>query len=331
MKKYKVAVLGATGLVGTHIIDGLQEREFPISELIPLASEGRDRTVRFGGEEIPVRAASFDKFNGVDLVFNCAGNEAARIFLSQLAKKETVCIDKSTAFRLDTSVPLIIPEVNGSQMKRHQGIIASPNCLTIQLVMALWPVYCHLNLEKVVLSTYQSASGAGTSALQALKRQMRGDTTAKSSSLPHSVAGNAFPEIGGFVEDGFSTEESKITAETQKIIEDRELPVTVTAVRIGVEVGHAVSVWCQTSETVNAENLVEILDDCEWLTVSSEPHQYHTPKQAAGTDEVFVGRIRTDKTDERAFWMWITADNLRKGAATNAIQIAETLMNEDLI
>lgn len=320
----RVGVIGSTGLVGEHLVAALEEREFPVAELVPLASEGKGRTVSFKGDSVPVRGASLEQLSGVDLVFNCAGSEAAQAFLPRLARRGVVCIDKSTAYRMDPEVPLVVVVVNGSRLREHRGIIASPNCLTIQLVTALWPLHRRLGLKRVVVSTYQSASGAGRRGLESL----RCDGVGEEGPFRHPLGGNLLPEIGGFTANGHTEEEEKIREETRKILEDDALPVSVTAVRVGVEVGHCAAVWLQPEARVQAGEILRILVDSGRLVVGELPEQYPTPRQVAGGDDVHVGRVRAD---DGGFWMWVAADNLRRGAATNALEIAERLLEEDLI
>lgn len=320
----RVGVIGPTGLVGEQVVALLEEREFPVAELVPLATEGRGRTVGFKGERVAVQAASLEPLAGLDLVFNCAGNGVARDYLPQLAREGVVCIDKSTAYRMHPEVPLVVVSVNGGQLRKHRGIIASPNCLTIQLVTALGPLHRRLGLGRVVVSTYQSASGAGRRGLASL-----GCSAAREEApFRHPLAENLFPEIGDFTADGCTTEEGKIREETRKILEDDELAVSVTAVRVGVEVGHCAAVWFQADTRVTTPDIRRILSESGSLVVAEAPGDYLTPRGVAGRDEVHVGRIRAD---DGGFWMWVVADNLRRGAATNALEIAERLLTEDLV
>lgn len=320
----RVGVIGPTGLVGEQVVALLGERRFPVAELVPLATEGRGRSVSFGGERVRVQAASLARLSDLDLVFNCAGSGAAEDYLPRLADRGVVCIDKSTSYRMDPEVPLVVVAVNGNRLREHRGIVASPNCLTIQLVSALGPLHRRLGLGRVVVSTYQSASGAGRRGLQSLRCQVSG----AEDPFRYPLGGNLFPEIGGFTANGHTTEEEKIRQETRKILEDQDLPVSVTAVRVGVEVGHCAAVWFETNARVCSRDIGRILAESGPLVVAEAPSDYSTPLQVAGGDEVHVGRIRADNG---GFWMWVAADNLRRGAATNALEIAERLLVEDLI
>ncbi len=324
MKSLRVAVIGATGLVGSKVLSGMQERGFPATEVVPVASEGGDRWVEIGGETVAVREAAPGVLSDLDLVFNCAGREVAETYLPILAGTGTLCVDKSTAFRMHPDVPLVVPEVNGHQLRHHSGIIASPNCLTIQLVTALAPLHRGLRLRRAVVSTYQSASGAGREALCALRGELDGGINP----LPHHLPGNVIPQIGRIDSAGHSGEESKIAAEAARIFGDDSPAVTVTAVRVPVEVGHCAAVYCEAEEPVSREEIVQLLAPAPGLEAEGDVHEYCTSRDVAGKDGVFVGRIRTDAHCSRSFWMWIAADNLRKGAATNALQIAEALLRQ---
>ncbi len=321
MHGYRVAVLGATGLVGSALLAGLSERDFPVSEVIAAASGSGGRWVRMGERSLPVQQCTPAGLAGMDLVFNCAGRAAAEAYLPSLAGAGTLCVDKSTAFRARCDVPLVIPEVNGDQLRHHCGIVASPNCVTIQLAVALAPLHRALGLRRVVVSTYQSISGAGREALELLQRE----TEASPCSAPRRLAGNVIAGIGDMDSNGHSGEERKIAAELQRILPGGPA-AAVTAVRVPVEIGHCTAVWCEPSTSVTAERVREILAEAPGVTVASGGAGYCTPREVAGSDEVHVGRIRTDGEAGEGFWLWVVSDNLRKGAATNALQIAEELV-----
>ncbi len=328
----RVGVVGATGLVGRQLLRVFEERDFALSALVPAASErSAGEKITFRGEQLEVQKTHRRLFSSLDLVFMAAGSEASRHWIPQALEEELVVIDKSGAFRMEPDVPLVIPEVNGGLLTHHQGLIASPNCSTIQMVMALAPIERHLGLEWVLVTTYQSVSGTGRRALAELQQQARayveGGTAAREV-YPYRIIFNALPHIGEFDEKGFCEEERKLARETKKILSLPNLPVSATTVRIPVQVGHCAAVVVRTKKKARVETLRDMLRAFPGISVHDDPEQndYPTPLVAEGRDDVLVGRVRRISSFPRCFWLWIAADNLRKGAATNAIQIAERLM-----
>ncbi len=325
-RKYRVAVLGATGLVGGTLLELLAEREFPASEVRPLASpKSAGATVDFGGRELTVGLAEPAAFKGVDLVLSSAGAAVSRELLPAAAERGAVSIDNTSAFRMDPEVPLVVPEVNAHRIPDYgrKRIIANPNCSTIQLVVALAPLHAAFGVKRVVVSTYQSVSGAGQKAVDRLLAD-----TAGGGELPAtSFAWNALPQIDVFLEGGETKEEWKMSVETPKIME-AEIPLTATCVRVPVVSCHSEAVWIETERPASPEEARAVLRDAPGVEVVDDPssHAYPTPLGAAGKDPVYVGRVRRDPTAENGLAMWVVADNIRKGAALNAVQIAERLL-----
>jgi aspartate-semialdehyde dehydrogenase len=332
MKRYRVAVTGATGLVGRTMTTVLEERQFPVSELRLLASDRSvGSTFRFGGEEIQVQPLEQMEWSEVDLaLFAVKAGIASRI-APRAAEAGCVVVDNSTAYRMDPEVPLVVPEVNPERVRDHQGIIANPNCSTIQLVVVLAPLNRVARIERVVLSTYQSVSGAGQAAVDALLDETRmlldrtTGGTASRTPFPHPIAGNLIPQIDRFDPGGDTLEELKVIRETRKIMGLPGLKITATAVRVPVLYAHSESVNITFERTVSPDECHDILSNAPGIVVLDDPENavYPMPLTAAGKDEVFVGRIRRDPSSETSLNLWIVADNLRKGAATNAVQIAE--------
>jgi len=330
----KVGVLGATGAVGREVVRQIEERSFPAGEVRALASRSGGRHLTFRGREIGVQAASGHALEGLDLVFSAVSSSLSRALVPSLVSGGAVVIDKSAAFRLEPDVPLVVPEVNGHALHDHRGIVASPNCSTTQLVVALRPLQERFGLERVVVTTYQSVSGAGQGGLDRLREENEGMHLAEhpeESPFPRPIARNLFPQIGDFDQEGYCTEENKMSSETQKILGLPDLPVSVSVARVPVQVGHCEAVWVKLARETQLDDVVESLCAYSALVVEKEPAGYMTPVQAAGRDEIFVGRVRADRWDRSAFWLWVVADNLRKGAATNALQIAEELIRRNLV
>lgn len=330
---FTVAVLGATGAVGQEMIEILEERRFPVGKLIPLASErSLGKTVRFQDEEIPVEVAKPEIFKGVDLVLASPGARVSRELLPKAVEYGAVCIDNSSAFRMEPQVPLVVPEVNPHRIAEYRncGIIANPNCSTIELVVVLNPILKEVGIRRVLVSTYQSVSGAGRRAMDELFEATRAIYTQEEYTyriFPKPIAFNLIPQVDVFLEDGFTKEEWKMRHESRKILE-YDINLSATCVRVPVFYGHSESVWIETESPISPEEVRELLKHAPGVTLMDEqrPGGYPTPLEVAGKDPVFVGRIRRDPTCEKGIMLWIVGDNIRKGAALNAIQIAEHLL-----
>jgi aspartate-semialdehyde dehydrogenase len=325
MKKYNVAVVGATGLVGETMIRVLEERKFPVAGLLPLASEfSRGKRVKFCGKEISVDALSKDSFQGIDFALFSAGASVSLAYAPIASDSGAIVIDNTSAFRMGKDVPLIVPEVNGGVIKGFKrGIIANPNCSTIQLVCVLKPIHDAARIKRVVVSTYQSVSGAGREAIEELEKQIKGDKTKKNFSS--QIAFNCIPHIDKFEKNGYTKEEMKVVLETKKIMGDSSIAVTCTAVRVPVKVSHSESVNIETEKKLTCNEVKSLLGKAPNVIVFDDFEKYPLAIDAEGRDEVFVGRIREDESIANGIDCWIVADNLRKGAATNAVQIAELL------
>lgn len=329
---YIVAVAGATGVVGRELIKILEERKFPVERLILLASKRSvGKQSSFRGEEIEVELLADDSFEGVDIAFFSAGAERSRQFAPKAVEAGAVVIDNSSEFRMRPDVPLVVPEVNPEAINTHNGMIANPNCSTIQMVVVLKPIHDAAKVERVVVASYQSVSGTGQKAVEELEQQVR--TLLKfekptSHVYPHQIAFNVLPHIDNFHESGYTEEEMKIINETKKIMGDDSIRVTVTAARVPVFYGHSESVNLETAYKLTAEQCREILSRAPGVLVVDDPlsNSYPLAIDAAGKDLVFVGRIREDPSIANGLDLWIVADNLRKGAALNAVQIAEHLI-----
>lgn len=332
MSGKKVAVLGATGLVGREMLLTLEQRGFPVSELIPLASpRSAGRTIKFRGEDVTVREVKEDSFSGVDIALFSAGGGTSRAWAPVAAQSGAVVIDNSSAWRMDPQVPLVVPEINPEDAKENKGIIANPNCSTIQAVVVLYPLHKAAGLEYINISTYQSVAGTGIAAIDELSGGA-GDVLVgrdpKNGVYPHQIAFNLLPHIGAFDGDGISEEEWKMVNESRKIMHLPELRVSGITVRVPVFRGHGESVTAQFKRDISPAEAREILKNAPGVTVEDDPKNavYPMPIAVAGQDSVHVGRIRKDTGLDRALAMWIVGDNLRKGAALNAVQIAEILI-----
>ncbi len=331
---FRVAVAGATGAVGGVMIRVLEERGFPVSELRPLASERSEgRELDYLGKPCRVRRLDEDAFEGIDIALFSAGSPRAKAFAPAAVEAGAVVIDNSSAFRMDPVVPLVVPEVNEEAIAGHSGIIANPNCVAAPLVVALKPIADAVGLERVVLSSYQSVSGTGAAAIDELRAQTAGALAGSEPEpevYPHPIAFNVLPHIDTFGDDGYTGEETKVANETRKMMGLPDLRVSATCVRVPVYYGHSESVQIETTERLTAEQARNLLMGAPGLVVIDEPglNRYPLARDAAGRDEVFVGRIREDSSHPRGLALWIVADNLRKGAATNAVQIAESLVTK---
>jgi len=338
MREYTVAVVGATGAVGREMIKTLEQRNFPVKKLIPLASSrSAGKSVRFRGEAVEVEELKPESFEGVDIALFSAGGERSKQFAPEAVKRGAVVIDNSSAFRMDPEVPLVVPEVNPEDVEWHKGIIANPNCSTIQMVVVLKPLHDLARVKRVVVSTYQAVSGAGAEAVEELKEQTRavleGRPVPPPRKIPKQIAFNCVPHIDVFFEDGYTKEEMKMVNETKKIMHDDSIKVSPTCVRVPVFVGHSEAVNVEFEKPVSVEEARRVLEGAPGVKVVDDFKSllYPTPIDVAGKDEVLVGRIRKDDTIENGLNLWIVGDNLRKGAALNAVQIAELLIEKGLI
>ncbi len=329
-----VAVVGATGLVGRKMIETLENRNFPVKAIKFLASErSRGRKLTYRGEEIPVEVLDENSFKGIDVALFSAGGSTSRKFAPIAAKDGCVVVDNSSAWRMDPNVPLVVPEVNAHEIKNHKGIIANPNCSTIQMVVVLKPIHDYAKIQRVVVSTYQAVSGAGQNAVQELLNQMQAYVEGKPLEVkvfPHQILFNCIPQIpqkDAFEANGYTNEEMKMVNETKKIMGDASIQVTATTVRVPVINSHSESVNIQTEKKVTAEQARELLAKAPGVVLMDDPAKqiYPLATTSVGRWETFVGRIREDISHPSALDMWIVSDNLLKGAAYNAVQIAEYL------
>jgi aspartate-semialdehyde dehydrogenase len=337
-KGYHVAVAGATGAVGNEMIKTLEERNFPVASLKLLASSRSiGKTLEFHGQSIAVEELREDSFKGVEIALFSAGGATSRQFAPAAAGSGSVVIDNSSAWRMDPEVPLVVPEVNPHAIAhyRNKGIIANPNCSTIQMVVVLKPIHEAAEIERVVVSTYQAVSGTGSRAINELAdqtKQLMSFQEVTCEVYPYQIAFNCFPHIGAFLNNGYTEEEMKMLNETRKIMEAPEIRVTATTVRVPVFYGHSEAVNIQTRRKLTAKEARVLLVQAPGVRVVDNPGErlYPMPILAAGTDETLVGRIREDISVENGLDLWIVADNIRKGAALNAVQIAEVLIKEYL-
>ena len=336
-RRYKVAVLGATGAVGREMLAVLEEQRFPASEVIALASaRSVGEEVDYGNRKLKVRLAEPEAFDGVDIVLASAGSGVSKALLPEAVRRGCLCIDNSSAFRMDPDVPLVVPEVNPDALAGHRGLVANPNCSTIQMVVALKPLHDAAGLKRVVVSTYQSVSGAGKKGIDELSSQ----TIAMLNQRPFDVsvhharvAFNTVPHIGTFMDNGYTDEEWKLVRETQKIMGLPHLRVAPTCVRVPVFAGHSESIALEFERAITPDAARALLEAAPGVTVVDIPAEkrYPMPMDCAEKDDVFVGRIRADASVEHGLQLWVVSDNLRKGAATNAVQIALLAVARDLV
>ena len=338
MSEKNVAILGATGVVGQQMLQCLEERDFPVSSLVPLASErsvAAGRTVTFRGEEVPVRLAEPDAFEGVDIVLGAADDATARALLPEAVRRGAVCVDNSHAFRLEPDVPLVVPEVNAGDIASHNGIIANPNCATIIGLVPVWPLHQAAGLTRLVVSTYQAASGAGLPGLLELEREIRcvaaGEEVGESKPFQYQLAENLIPQIGGFNEEGYTSEEMKMLNEGRKIMHLPELRVNCTCVRVPVVCSHSESITAEFERPISVKEARAALEVAPGVKVVDEPaaSRYPMPLETSDQDLIWVGRLRRDLSAPEgvsALTFWCCGDQIRKGAATNAVQIAEHLV-----
>jgi aspartate-semialdehyde dehydrogenase len=338
MDSYHVAVVGATGAVGNEMIRILEERNFPVRTLTLLASErSQGKYLTYKGEQMPVQVLNDDSFGGVQIGLFSAGGGISERFGPVAAKAGCVVIDNTSAFRMVPEIPLVVPEVNPEAIAlyKNRGIIANPNCSTIQMVVALKPIHDAVRIKRVVVSTYQAVSGTGKKAIEELEMQTRALMNSQEPVVkvyPHRIAFNCLPHIDVFLENGYTKEEMKMVNETKKIMNDPSIAVTATTVRVPVFYGHSESVNIETEKKITPDQVRELLSKAPGITVIDNPaeRQYPLAIHAAGKDDTFVGRIRQDESIPNGINMWIVSDNIRKGAALNAVQIAEILTGKYL-
>ena len=329
--QYNVAVAGATGAVGRKMLEILEERKFPVATLKALASaKSVGQTLTFNGGPVTVEELNENSFEGVDISLFSAGASVSRQFAPSAVKFGCIVIDNSSAFRMEPDVPLVVPEVNPDAINSNAGIIANPNCSTIQMVVVLKPIHDKFKIKRVVVSTYQSVSGSGQKAINELQNQTKNlldEKTAELNVYPHQIAFNCLPHIDIFLDNGYTKEEMKMIDETRKILGDPSIMVSPTTVRVPVFYSHSESINVETLRPINAREVRELLSGMDGIRVIDNPetNEYPLAIDGAGKDEVFVGRIRDDISCKNAINFWVVSDNLRKGAALNAVQIAEYL------
>lgn len=335
MKKYHVAILGATGAVGRQMLEVLLEREFPIAELRLLASaRSAGTTIEMKGNTYTVQEANEHSFEGIDIVLGAAENDIAKKFIPHAVKAGAVVIDNSSAYRLDDSVPLIIPEVNPEAIQNHHGIIANPNCATIIALVALQPLHAKANIKRMVVSTYQAVSGAGVNGPKELEAQIdaiKENKQVEAKTFQHQIAYNLIPQIGGFNEEGYSSEEMKMQNEGRKILGCDDLQVNCTCVRVPIIRSHSESIMVEFEQPLDVAEARELIKQGDGVKLVDDPTQniYPMPLDTSDQDLVYVGRIRKDLSGHKnALSLWCCGDQVRKGAATNAVQIAQLLIKE---
>jgi len=336
MNRYTFAVVGALGNVGTEMRNILEASDLPISKLVLMdILENAGKTIEWKGDMLTVVAAEPAAFSGVDIALFSAGAEASKILAPEAVKHGCIVVDNSTAFRMDPDCPLVIPEVNSEALEDHSGIIANPNCSTIQMLVVLKPIHEHYTIKRVVVSTYQAVSGSGQAAVEELEGQVRSFADGTDGSVavyPHQIAFNALPHIDVFLDNGYTKEEMKMIAETHKIL-DPNIQVTATTVRIPVVNGHSESINIETEKPFEVEDIKQLMAASKGIVLEDDPQNnvYPLAINASGKDPVYVGRIRRDFSTDSALNMWCVSDNLRKGAALNTIQIADELIKRDLV
>ena len=331
--KYTVAVVGATGAVGREMVSILEERKFPVSELVLLASDRSEgEKIEFAGKDRSVRKLAKDSFKDVDIALFSAGSDRSLKFAPIAVEAGAVVIDSSSAFRMDPKVPLVVPEINAHALEKHAGIIASPNCSTIGLLMALKPIHDAVKIKRIVVTTFQSVSGTGKDAID----ELAGQTVAllnfkdiEKKIYPHQIAFNCLPHVDGFLENGYTREEMEMADEIRKVVEDESIQLTATAVRVPVFRSHAESVNIETERKISANEARAVLSKMPGVVVYDDPSRSLYPLQldVTGKDETYIGRVREDETIKNGLNLWIVIDNIRKGAALNAVQIAEHLLS----
>ena len=352
MRSYHIAVVGATGAAGTELLRVLERRNFPVSSLRAFGSErSAGKSVRFRGESIAIERLAEPSFNKIDIAFFSAGGDVSRNYVPIACQSDAIAIDKSSAFRMESHVPLVIPEINADDLRKHRGVIANPNCTTIVMLMALYPLHRVFGVRRVFAASYQAVSGSGVQAVEELTRQTRDavrerelsgssasakatadrpspDTEASAAAVyPHPIAFNLLPHIDSFLENGYTKEEAKMQEEARKIMHLPKLPVSATCVRVPVYRAHSVAVTAEFERPLSVEQAREVLSKAPGLELVDEPHsnRYPMPLNAAEKDNCQVGRVRLDCAFENGLSFWVSGDQLLKGAALNAVQIAELL------
>jgi aspartate-semialdehyde dehydrogenase len=337
MRNFNVAVVGV-GAVGEEMLRVLMQRNFPANEIRVFARSARDIVV--DGRTFSVKTLKEDSFQGIDFAIfaGTEGEKGAAVTYAPYAVKDgAVVIDNGADFRMNADVPLVVPEVNAADLRKHKGIIANPNCSTIQMVVALAPIQKKFRLKRVIASTYQAVSGSGRQALMQLQEEYKAWAKDEPSTcllaMPQPIAFNLFPHIGSFNADGFTTEEMKMVHETHKILHDPKIKISATTVRVSVQNSHSEAVYIETAKPATADQIRKLLSKARGVVVMDDPKNniYPMPKAISGKDETFVGRIRKDPYVKTGMWLWIVADNIRKGAATNAVQIAEEMIKMKLV
>jgi len=330
MKKYKVGIVGITGMVGRTLLKVLEERDFPVETLYGFASEkSQGQTLKFKDQDLTVEAISPQALNkDLDFLFFSAGTGVSQTYAPLAADKGITVIDNSAAFRMHPEIPLVIPEVNPQALDNHKNLIANPNCSTIQALVALKPLYDQYGIERIILSTYQAVSGSGVKGIEDLERGLEGQVSRQA--YAHDISKNCIPHIDVFLDNGYTKEEMKMIEETKKIFNDPNLRVTATAVRVPITYAHSESINVELKSDFNLEDVHKLYKTSDHIIHTDDPkgNCYPLASQAQGTDQVYVGRIRRDFSLDRGLNLWVVADNMRKGAATNAIQIAETLIRD---
>ncbi len=332
MKSYNVAVVGATGMVGQKMLQVLEEMKFPVNNLYPMASaRSKGKTVKFGGKEYVVEELCDEAFDkDIDIALFSAGGSTSERFAPAAAKRGVIVIDNSSAWRMDPEVPLVVPEVNPEDLRGHKNIIANPNCSTIQAMVALKPIYDKYGIDRIVYSTYQAVSGSGVKGYKDLEEGVKG---AENQFYPHPIAYNCLPHIDDFLDNGYTKEEMKMVNETHKIMHDDNIRVTATTVRVPVYYGHSESINVETKKPFEIEDVKALFKDAPGCVLRDDPanNVYPLAREAEGTNDVYIGRIRRDFSIDNGINFWCVADNIRKGAAANAVQIAFALIEEGLI
>lgn len=337
MSGYKVAIMGASGAVGRKMVEILEERNFPVKELKLLATERSvGRTIDFHGEPVKVEVTHPDQFKGYDLALFSAGSGVSRQMAPEAVRRGCIVIDNSNAWRMEDDVPLVVPEVNPEEVENHNGIIANPNCSTIQMVVALKPIQDQFGLSRIIVSTYQAVSGTGWKAIEELKQQAKQilkEEQVESKVYPYQIAFNLLPQIDIFMDNGYCREEMKMVNETKKIMKNQDLKIAATTVRVPVFYGHSESVYIETIKSTNLTEIRQAFVGAPGLVLYDDLEQlyYPMPNMVEESDQVYLGRIRRDLDEENGFHLWIVANNLRKGAATNAVQISEELTKRGLL